>query len=589
MYHVRRFVVLSIVIFVLCGAWLWRPQTPTVTAQSRLSRSTMVAAGPYYSCAILIGGSLKCFGQNYVGQLGLGNATSYGNTADTVGAGMPTVDIGQTTKFVAAGHSNSTCTIRADDETVCWGNADNYMLGNGIRNVTVGDNSGEMGSALVPIQFGTSHAISLSMGDHSCALLASGDVKCWGYNAYGELGVNGNVQTLDQMGTNWPAVDLGSGRTAIAVTAGNNHTCAILDTLAVKCWGRNDYGQLGYGDITNRGYAALASAMPTVNLGAGRTAVAIAAGGYFTCAILDDGSLKCWGYNASGQLGQNATTTIGDETGEMGDDLPPIYLGAGRTAVQVVASHRADLDYVCAILDNQTMKCWGENGSGQLGLGDDVAHGDEAGEMQSLVAVDLGSGEAPIQIAMGDMHTCVLLASTNIKCFGFGAHGQLANGTGNSIGNVAAYMGDALPLVDLDGVTPTVTNTPTFTNTATPTATAIISKTPSKTYTRSKTPTRSKTKTKTKTPTKSKTPTHTPVGYVSRVQLLASGTQHTCALLANTTVKCWGYNGSGELGIGNTTTRGDTVGEMGNGLVAVDLGTGVYVKRMYAGGSHTCV
>jgi alpha-tubulin suppressor-like RCC1 family protein len=593
----RRLLAVSVVLLVLCTLPMVQQRgTQAVAAQSRLSPSSMIAASVNYTCAVLLNGSLKCWGDNGAGNLGLGNTTTIGDNSSEVGTGILATDIGQTVKYVAAGPQGTTCAIRADDKTVCWGNGLFGMLGNGgnaLSNLYIGDASGEMGSALTPVDFGTSYAVGLDIGErHACALMATGDVKCWGANLYGEVGVDGGVLTLAQMGTNWPSVNLGTGRTALAVTAGYNHTCAILDTTRdVKCWGLNDLGQLGYGDTTNRGYTALASAsMPTVNLGVGRTAMAIEAGGFFTCALLDDGTVKCWGYNRNGQLGQNSTAIIGDESTEMAN-LTAIYLGDGRTAKHIAVSQNPAINSVCAILDDNSLKCWGWNGYGQLGLGDTSDRGDESGEMLTLGTVNLGTGQVPAQIAMGDAHVCVLLTSTNIKCFGYGYFGQLANGTGASYGSRIADMGDALPIVDLDGVSPTVTITPTASVTSTPNVTS----TPSKTYTRtmtltrSKTPTRSKTKTKTKTPTKSKTPTRTPVGYVSRVAAVASGSSHSCAILASSVVKCWGLNTNGQLGLGDTADRGDAGGEMGNSLPAVDLGTGVLASKIYAGNDHTCI
>ena len=410
----------------------------------------MIAAGRNYSCAVLTNGALKCWGENYAGQLGLGNTDNYGNTSSTIGSGLPSVDIGQTVKYVTAGDHNTTCAIRTNNETVCWGDGEGYLSGTGVWNVTIGDSSGEMGSALTPVDFGTSYAVTLSEGDtHMCALLASGAVKCWGQNTYGQLGINGtaNFGASSELGASWPAVDL-DGHTALAVSAGAAHTCAIIDTGAVTCWGLNSYGQLGYGDTTNRGSANLGSAMQTVNLGAGRTATAIAAGGYFTCAILNDGTLKCWGYNASGQLGQDSTTTLGDDSSEMAN-LMAINLGDGRTAKRVYASRRADLDYTCAILDNDTLKCWGQNDFGQLGLGNMDNRGDATGEMATLSTVNLGTGQTAAQVAMGEIHTCVLLTSTDIKCFGRGSAGQLGNGTGATYGDSSATTGDNLPIVDL--------------------------------------------------------------------------------------------------------------------------------------------
>ena len=99
------------------------------------------------------------------------------------------------------------------------------------------------------------------------------------------------------MGDSLPTVALGTGRTAVAITAGNYHTCALLDDGSVKCWGYNDYGQLGLGDTADRGVGAgeMGDSLPAVALGTGRTAVAITSGSYHTCALLDDASVKCWG------------------------------------------------------------------------------------------------------------------------------------------------------------------------------------------------------------------------------------------------------------------------------------------------------
>jgi alpha-tubulin suppressor-like RCC1 family protein len=325
----------------------------------------------------------------------------------------------------------------------------NYLLANGV-NANVGDTSGDMGSALTPIDFGTSHAVSLDVGlFHGCALLASRDVKCWGSNSFGQFGVNGNVQTTAELGSSWPAVDLGSGRTARAITVGNYHSCAIVDTGAVACWGKNDSGQLGYGDIINRGYAHLGSALTTVKLGSGRTATAITAGWYFTCAILDDGTVKCWGNNDSGQLGQNTTDVLGDNSSEMAN-LTAINLGEGRTAKSIYASRRADLDYTCAILDNDSLKCWSQNDSGQLGVGDSDNRGDATGEIALLPTVNLGTGQTASQVTLGEMYTCVILTSTDIKCFGKSNQGQLGDGLGYySYGSSSSQMGDNLPIVNL--------------------------------------------------------------------------------------------------------------------------------------------
>jgi alpha-tubulin suppressor-like RCC1 family protein len=134
------------------------------------------------------------------------------------------------------------------------------------------------------------------------------------------------------MGDILPAVELGSGRTAKAIAAGNQHTCAILDNASIKCWGANASGQLGLGDTNNRGADyeegtyQMGDNLPSVDLGTGRTARGIIAGDNQTCAILDNASIKCWGSNISGELGIGETENRGDNSSDMGDALPVISL-----------------------------------------------------------------------------------------------------------------------------------------------------------------------------------------------------------------------------------------------------------------------
>ncbi len=125
-------------------------------------------------------------------------------------------------------------------------------------------------------------------------------------------------------------VSLGTGRTAKAIAVGNGHACAILDDNSVKCWGYNLDGQLGIGDTRNRGRnpSEMGDALPAVNLGTGRSAQAIEVGNFRTCAVLDDDkTVKCWGQNKNGELGLGDTQNRGDEPNEMGDALPVVDLG----------------------------------------------------------------------------------------------------------------------------------------------------------------------------------------------------------------------------------------------------------------------
>jgi alpha-tubulin suppressor-like RCC1 family protein len=210
------------------------------------------------------------------------------------------------------------------------------------------------------------------------------------------------------MGDNLAAVDLGSGRTATAITSGHSHNCALLDDGTVKCWGQNAYGQLGQGNTATIGNQAnqMGDNLSPIDLGTGRTATAITAGNFHTCAILDNATMKCWGRNNHGQLGQGSTTNLGSASGQMGDDLPPIDLGTGRTATAITAG----LFHTCAILDNATMKCWGRSQYGQLVQGSNRTIGDQPGEMgDNLSPINLGTGLTALSTAAsGSNQTCVV-------------------------------------------------------------------------------------------------------------------------------------------------------------------------------------
>lgn len=146
---------------------------------------------------------------------------------------------------------------------------------------------------------------------------------------------------------------------ALQIATGSFQTCALLEDHRVKCWGRSAYGALGLGDMKDRGALAtdMGDALPFVDLGTGHTAKSIAAGRYTTCAILDDDSVKCWGLTLFVAAGNG---TLGDEPNEMGDALEPLPLGDGRTAKQVALGYYDS----CILLDDDSYYCGGTSGGG---------------------------------------------------------------------------------------------------------------------------------------------------------------------------------------------------------------------------------
>ena len=255
-------------------------------------------------------------------------------------------------------------------------------------------------------------------GDHTCAILANGSVRCWGLGVDGQLGY-GNKDNIgdDETPASAGAVPLGARHTATAIAAGELHTCAILDDGSVRCWGYGGDGRLGYGNTRNLGDtpATTPDKLGPVNLGPGRTATAITAGNGHTCAILDDGSVLCWGFGANGRLGYGNTSNVGDTPAATPGKVGPVSLGPGRTAVAISAG----MGHTCAILDDGSVRCWGYDFDGELGylnLGAGADLGDTPATTPDKIGpVSLG-GHKAVAISAGGRHTCAILDDGSVRC-----------------------------------------------------------------------------------------------------------------------------------------------------------------------------
>ncbi len=410
-----------------------------------------LVAGNNYNCALLrSSGEIKCWGESDLYQLGQMKRENIGDEPNEMGDQLSAIKLDgtRTAKAVSAGLSH-TCAILSDDQVKCWGYGRKGMLGQGNEHL-IGDEAGEIEN-LATVDLGkdrTAKAVGVGW-DHTCALLDNDTVKCWGSGSAGILG-NGKKEDLgdskDETGDNLPTIDFGNGRTAKAISAGGWHTCVILDNDTVKCWGNGRDGLLGQGSEDNLGDEEdEVKDMPVVDLGNGRTAKAISAGGGHTCAILDDDTVKCWGGNTTGKLGQGHSAPLGAESGEMGDELPVVNLGAGRKAKSISTGG----NNTCVVLDNNTAKCWGGGAYGQLGAGKADRIGNNSGEMEALKPINFGKGRTVKTITAGGSHVCALLDDNAIKCMGFGQKGQLGNGSTDNLGDNDDEVGDDLPTVDL--------------------------------------------------------------------------------------------------------------------------------------------
>jgi alpha-tubulin suppressor-like RCC1 family protein len=334
-----------------------------------------LAAGLHHTCAILDNGSLMCWGRNQFDQLGNGTITT-DSEEEPVLVDLPS---GRTAVAVSAGNF-FTCALLDNGSVMCWGTDGKGQLGNGATTVAP-----QNVPVLVDLPTGRS-AVGLSVGgQHSCAILDTGSLMCWGFGGYGQLGND----DFDKGNEDSPVyVNIPYGRTAVAVSVGTYHTCAILDNGSLMCWGRDQYGQLGEGAGNGDQVSPVYVDLPT-----GRTAVSIVAAFEHSCAILDNGSLMCWGRDDNSKLGNGAGTS--DQQSPDYVDLPT---GLGAVAVDAGDYH------TCAILDNESTYCWGSNVLGGLGI-DDPTDTDQA----SPVHVDLSAGRTAVAISRGQYHACAIL------------------------------------------------------------------------------------------------------------------------------------------------------------------------------------
>ena len=356
-------------------------------------------------------------------------------------------------------------------------------------------------------------------GFHACMRLPDGTVQCWGRNNFGQLG-NGDGSLAD---SSVPVAVRGL-TTATRVVTGDSHTCALLGDGTVQCWGVGDSGQRGDGTFNN------ISTVPVAVVGLSN-AVAVAARGYHSCALLGDGTVRCWGRNADGQLGDG--TVADPATGPPGSSTPVQVSGITGAAAVIAGGY-----HTCALFADGTAQCWGRNDDGQLGDGTFT---------RSSTPVRVGGLTGAAAVTGGFYHTCALLGDGTVQCWGRNAEGQL--GDGSSIGTRAPTR--------VIGITGALAVSGGFQHTC-----ALLSDGTVQCWGRN-----AEGQLGDGTTTSSSTPVR--VGGVTGAVAVSAGILHTCALLANGTVKCWGAvgNGFGQLGNGATTGSSTPVTVTGTGVV----------------------
>ena len=405
-----------------------------------------------------------------------------------MGDDLPTIDLGtgRSAQRLADSMCQTTFVILDDGSLKGFGENSNGNAGAGVSSASVG-NAGA-GDSLPAVNLGTCRTAKrvASSDEHTCAILDDDTLKCWGTSSSGNPTGSGDTTTRGQsaasMGDNLSVVDLGTGHVPAEVVAGRYFTCVLLTSGNLKCFGFGSNGGLGYGDLNDRGMdpSHMGDNLPVVNLGTGRTALKIGVGDQAACALLDDFSVKCWGWQVHGVLGSESASDFGDAPGSIGDHLPTVNLGTGRTAKDLAVGER----HACAVLDNDSIKCWGQGTAGALGTGDTAHRGRAAGTMgDNLPAFSLGTGRTVKKMRLGyESFGCAILDDDSVKCWGQATSGRLGYGDTANRGDAAGEMDDNLPVIDL-GIAPTTTTVVTTTTTSSTTMSTTTSGSTSTTVT----------------------------------------------------------------------------------------------------------
>jgi alpha-tubulin suppressor-like RCC1 family protein len=531
---------------------------------SGVTGAGVISAGIGYTCGVFGGGVVKCWG---TGPLGTGTSVSL----------TPVQVPGISASSVAAGQT-SACALATNGTVFCWGTNNNGELGNGDPNLS----PSKTPVPVVGITGGTAVAVG---GAHACAVVksgaVSGSVQCWGDNSDGQLGntilgsgancSSANVATCTVVPITVPGIT-----TAVSVAAGDSHTCALLSDGRTTCWGWNGFGQLGNGIFSN------GDQFPTSPVPVWVTRKAISAGGDtlggHSCALLPDGSTKCWGSNVDGELGNGTSTPLGSAVPVTVSGLAqPLTISVGGShscasvssglalfcwgdntfgqigpagqvgqpnsiPVQVpglfnITAVAAGRQATCAITSGlvgvqRTLFCFGNNMNGQLGVSpsDPRMQQCQFGEPCSPTPLTV-PGLIPLEVSGGDSHFCAIRDDSSIACWGFNQFGQLGNGS------------------NADSFVPVLVNLAPFPQAVEVSAgsmhnCALLTDGSVWCWGRNRLGQLGN-----NTMQDSNVPVHVPLPL--RASAVAAGSDTSCALMVDGSIQCWGDNGVGELGAGS--------------------------------------
>ena len=348
-----------------------------------------ISAGQGFACSLHLD-TVKCWGYGGTGHLGYGDINSQTSPQLVQFGNM------QYATDISAG-SDHACAVMNDNSLYCWGQGQSGRLGSGNS-----DNYDAPNIVNFNNRFGLSNiAQDVESGySRTCSILVWGNISCWGSNTYGGLGLGIGSLSGDRLDP-YEVSSLGVGRTAVDLSMGYWFSCALLDDGSVSCWGHNAYGQLGDADPN-----LVSKDIPTniYPFGNNQTAVEISSGMYHTCAILTNGSVSCWGKNNYGQIGVGSIGGLFNR---------PVFVSdfGVFNATKIIAGHYS----TCAILNNSETHCWGSDDNNYFS--------------PYPVKLDHDSRFIMSGLALSNNHHCSIFTNGYATCWGIGGHGQFGDGT----------------------------------------------------------------------------------------------------------------------------------------------------------------
>ncbi len=394
------------------------------TIASNLGKNSRLAAGNEHVCTIRADSTVWCWGKGYYGELGVEETYRLPpQLLTSTPVQVATSDVSDA-RSLAAG-LNHTCALLNDGRVKCWGRNDS-----GQTNSYPGDSWAPTfvkvpsGTAAPDVPLENVKAIAAGY-NHTCALKNDGGVSCWGKNNKGQLG-RGYTDPSNTVSRVWSGSSFDSPplKNVVAISAAGDHTCALLSFTSVKCWGGGEYGALGNGESKDSSlpvsvHKSLTDERNLVDV------ASLAVGPVHTCILNTSGKASCWGSNVWGQLGNNplAGTTA------FSLKKAPVEVDSDDEFSNIATSSFT----TCAILKStKAVQCWGQNSFGQVGDGTNI-------NRQQPVNVS-GDGNYNVELALGiDFFSCSLASTQAIRCWGNNGEGQLGDGTTNDR-NTAGFV-----------------------------------------------------------------------------------------------------------------------------------------------------